>query len=86
MPGMLAKVRFDDNGDDSIAVPASAVQLDSEGKYVWMSESGVVSKRRITVGGYSGMGVIVTEGLAEGEKVIVKGYQKVSGGMKVIEQ
>ncbi|MDO5321011.1 MAG: efflux RND transporter periplasmic adaptor subunit [Bacteroidia bacterium] len=86
MPGMLAKVRFDNNGDDSIVVPSGAVQLDSDGKYVWLSESGVVSKRRITVGGYSGMGVIVTDGLEEGEKVIVKGYQKVSGGMKVIEQ
>ncbi|MBQ0123988.1 MAG: efflux RND transporter periplasmic adaptor subunit [Bacteroidales bacterium] len=85
MPGMLAKVRFESTGDDSLVVPADAVQLDADGKYVWLYESGFVAKRRITAGGYSGMGVVVTEGLEEGEKVIVKGYQKVSGGMKVIE-
>lgn len=85
MPGMLAKVHFDNTADDTITVPAEAVQLDNSGKYVWMSESGTVVKRYITVGGYSGRSVIVTDGLSEGEKVIVKGYQKVSGGMKVIE-
>ena len=86
MPGMLAKVRFESCDDDNIVVPSDVVQLDAEGRYLWLDENGTVVKRRIITGGYSGMGVIVTDGLVEGEKVIVKGYQKVSSGMKVIAQ
>lgn len=85
MPGMFAKVRFEGGASQCIVVPADAVQLDAQGKYVWLSESGTVVKRYIVTGGFSGMGVVVKEGLNEGEKVIVKGYQKVSGGMKVVE-
>lgn len=85
MPGMFAKVRFEGGSDRCIVVPADAVQLDAQGKYVWLSESGTVAKRHIETGGFSGMGVVVKEGLKEGEKVIVKGYQKVSGGMKVVD-
>ena len=44
---------------------------------------GVVEKHRVTVDGFSGHDVVVTEGLMEGERVIVHGSQKVSTGMKV---
>ena len=37
----------------------------------------------IQISGYSGTGVIVSEGLKGGDQVIVEGYQKVSEGMKV---
>lgn len=86
MPGMAVKVRFESRDTESrIVIPASAVQIDSYGKYVWVSDSCVVYKRRIVPGGYSGKGVIVSEGLEEGDKVITEGYQKVSTGMKVTE-
>ena len=40
----------------------------------------------MTVNGYSGKGVIVTDGLKDGDRVIVSGFQKVSTGMKVTER
>jgi hypothetical protein len=42
----------------------------------------------VTVDGYQEQGVIISEGLEPGDKVIVKGAAKVSTGMKVnsIEQ
>ena len=85
MPGMSVKVRIPRQGIGHIVIPAAAVQLDQEGRYVWLNDGGIVSKMRVQVGGYSGKGVVITEGLLPGDRVIVQGYQKVSSGMKVIE-
>lgn len=85
MPGMAVKVRFDMDGGSRMVIPASAVQMDDAGKYVWLDDGGVVRKARIEVGGYSGRGIVVGSGLEDGDKVIVAGYQKVSTGMKVVE-
>lgn len=85
MPGMAAKATFSVDGTTAITVPASAVQMDREGKYVWLSDEGTVRKARITAGGYQGRSVVVESGLEPGDKVITAGYQKVSTGMKVTE-
>lgn len=83
MPGMSVRVHIVKQGPGRIVIPASAVQMDSEGKYVWLDDKGVVRKARITTGGFLGTGVTVTSGLSEGDLVITKGYQKVSTGMYV---
>ena len=83
MPGMVCEVHVVKDGAPGALVPASIVQTGTDGRYLWTVEDGVVSKTPVTVGGYSGRGVIITEGLAEGDLVRVEGYQKVSGGMKV---
>ena len=85
MPGMVCKVSLvTGNRDAGVLVPASAVMNDREGRYVWTADSmGVVEKHRVTVDGFSGHDVVVTEGLMEGDRVIVHGSQKVSSGMKV---
>ena len=85
MPGMSVKVHIRREGSDVLVVPAVAVQMDSEGKYVWLNDHGTVRKARIKTGGFSGAGVMVTGGLKPGDRVIVKGFQKVSSGMQVIE-
>lgn len=88
MPGMVVKARFavrGSAGGQRIVVPAAAVQMDTEGKYVWTVVDDRVRKVRIVPGGYSGRGIIVSEGLSVGDRVIVEGYQKVSTGMKVTE-
>ena len=64
-------------------MPANAVLINQEGKFVWVVEEGRATRRKITLSGYSGNGVIVSEGLETGDLVIVEGYQKVSEGMKV---
>ena len=87
MPGMVCKVYLKSNGAKGIVIPASSVMTDNEGRYVWLVRDGKVEKRHISVGGYSGDGIIASEGLEKGESVIVEGARKVSGGMtvKVIE-
>ena len=82
-PGMIGKVVLKADVSTGIIVPANAVLINQEGKFVWVAEDGRATRRRITLSGYSGNGVIVSEGLKMGDKVIVEGYQKVSEGMKV---
>ena len=83
VPGMIGKVVLKADVSKGIIVPANAVLIDQEGKFVWVAEDGRATRRKITLAGYSGNGVIVSEGLKTGDVVIVEGYQKVSEGMKV---
>ena len=82
-PGMIGKVVLKADVNSGIVIPANAVLINQEGKFVWVAENGRATRRKITLAGYSGNGVIVSEGLQAGDNVIVEGYQKVSEGMKV---
>ena len=83
-PGMVCKVRLSEVSDDLlIRIPASAVEMDSEGRFVWVVRDGVVGRNYVTVDGYQEQGVVISSGLEPGEKVIVKGAAKVSTGMRV---
>lgn len=88
MPGMVCKISTAGTGTEGIVIPASVIRTDMEGRYVWLAEGQTVEKRYVTTGGFSGKGVIILEGLSEGDQVISEGIQKVSSGMKVrvIEQ
>ena len=83
VPGMISKVRLKVDVSTAIIVPANAILINKEGKFVWVEEDGRATRRMIQISGYSGNGVIVSEGLQSGDHVIVEGYQKVSEGMKV---
>ena len=80
---MIGKVVLKADVSKGIIVPANAVLINQEGKFVWVVEDDHATRRKISLSGYSGTGVIVSEGLQVGDKVIVEGYPKVSEGMKV---
>ena len=82
-PGMIGKVVLKADVSEGIIIPANAVLINQEGKFVWVVEDGRATRRNITLAGYSGTGVIVREGLQVGDEIIVEGYQKVSEGMRV---
>lgn len=83
-PGMVCKVRLSEVTESlRIRIPASAVEMDSNGRFVWVVNDGVVGRKYVTVDGYQEQGVIISSGLEPGDKVIVKGSAKVSTGMKV---
>ena len=68
----------------ALVVPQSAVQLDQAGHYVLLVDSAKkVELRRVTTGVEQARDVVVTEGLKEGELVIVEGIQKVHPGQVV---
>jgi len=67
-----------------LLVPQSAVQLDQAGRYVLVvDQARKVEQRRITTGSEQGRDIVVTEGLKQGEHVIVEGIQKVRPGQIV---
>lgn len=83
MPGMVCEVHVKEGGNAGPVIPASVIQTGTDGRYIWTVRDGKACKTTVKVGGFSGTGVIITEGLDEGDLVIVEGYQKVSSGMKV---
>lgn len=89
MPGMVGKVVFESTpgaaSSSKIVIPSSAVRTDEAGRYVWtVDEGNVVRKVNVTVDGFAGKGVVVSDGLSEGDRLIVDGCSKVSTGMKVV--
>ena len=82
-PGMISKVMLKADVNSAIIIPANAILINKDGKFVWVVENERATRRMIQISGYSGTGVVVSEGLQGGDKVIVEGYQKVSEGMKV---
>ena len=83
-PGMVCKVRLSEVSDSMrIRIPASAIEMDSNGRFVWVVKDGAVAKNYVTVDGYQEQGVVISSGLEPEDKVIVKGAAKVSTGMKV---
>lgn len=83
MPGMVCEVHVKEGGNSGPVVPASVIQTGTDGRYLWTVRDGKAQRTAVKTGGFSGDGVIITEGLDEGDLVIVGGYQKVSSGMKV---
>jgi membrane fusion protein (multidrug efflux system) len=68
----------------ALLIPQSAVQLDQAGRYVLLVDpNNKVELRRITIGVEQGRDVVVTNGLKQGELVIVEGIQKVRAGQIV---
>ena len=68
----------------ALVVPQSAVQLDQAGRYVLLvDQAKKVELRRISTGAERGRDIVVSDGLKEGDLVIVEGIQKVRPGQVV---
>lgn len=89
LPGMVVNVSTDANGDDAgqsmVTVPVRSVQQSADGhQFVWLAKDGKASRQTVEVGEVQGDRICILSGLAEGDKVIVEGYQKVSEGSEII--
>jgi len=85
LPGTFVRVRFPQAQIDSaIRVPQRAVLGSPQGQTVMTVDAeNKVAPRPIRIGGMAGQDFIVTDGLKEGEVVIVNGLQKARPGMVV---
>lgn len=69
---------------EALVVPQSALQVDQAGPYALIVDGeSKVEVRRLTLGRQVGAEMIVEQGLAEGDRVIVEGIQKVRPGSVV---
>ena len=66
-----------------VTVPQDALIPVSGGHVVFVVMDETVSRRRVTLGGSDGDKVIITDGLAAGEVIVVKGNEGLSDGSKV---
>ena len=82
-PGMIGKAILSVDVSEGIIIPANAILINQDGKFVWVEENGIATRRPVQISGYAGNGVVISAGLRKGDHVIVEGYQKVSEGMKV---
>ena len=86
LPGMVGKVRMQGLQSEGVVIPAACVQVTTEGKSVWVvQEDSTAVRRRIQIGQYVPNGVLVTDGLQTGDRVVTDGFQKLYKGAKVKE-
>lgn len=85
LPGMVASVTLSNaTGAMTPVIPSDIVQIDEHNNtFVWIVSNGKAEKRIINCGEFAGNGVAVTSGLQPGERIIVKGSQKVCNGTPV---
>lgn len=89
LPNMVVSVLIQDfAADNAVAVPASLVQQDVEGRdFVWVlegeGERAVVRKREVVLGLASGDRMLVKSGLQAGERIVEKGAGRVVEGASV---
>lgn len=89
LPGMVASVRFMQEGSQGIAgksLPVTAVQKAADGSlFVWtVNGDNTAHRSKVSIGGTSGNNISITEGLSMGQRVVTEGYQKLSEGTKVV--
>src|SRR5437660_2405216 len=85
IPGGVVGVTVERGAPKSaLAIPQAAILLDQAGRYVLVVDlDKKVEQRRVTTGVEQGRNIVVTDGLKEGEQVIVEGIQKVRPGQVV---
>lgn len=80
LPGMVAKIRLHAHEQSGFVIPAFCVTLQPSGTMVWVANDSIAERRMITVGAYIEGGVLVTDGLKAGDKVITDGSHKLYNG------
>lgn len=83
LPGMMCKVTLEADRLSGFVLPQSCIQLLPEGAKVWVAREGVAQRIGVSVGQYVSGGVLITEGLESGDRVIIKGYQKLWQGAAI---
>jgi membrane fusion protein, multidrug efflux system len=85
IPGGIVGVTTERGAPQAVlVVPQSAVQLDQAGHYVLLVDPAKkVELRRVTTGVERGRDIVITDGLKQGDLVIVEGIQKVRPGQIV---
>jgi membrane fusion protein, multidrug efflux system len=68
---------------EKVVIPQAALIADQEGVYVFVVQDGKAAVKRVKPGGESGTGIVIEEGLAGGELIVVEGLQSIRPGMAV---
>jgi RND family efflux transporter MFP subunit len=82
-PGQLVTARLTLRDEESIIVPASAVQTGQSGPYVFVVKDNIASVRPVTVARVDDTEAVIQKGLDGGEVVVTIGQLLLTNGTKV---
>jgi multidrug efflux system membrane fusion protein len=68
---------------NAVVVPSAAVQLGSDGEFLYVVKDGKVNRRTIKVGPAMGDQTVIREGVVQGEQVVTRGIDHLREGSKV---
>ncbi len=85
VPGLFARVELRGQGPSSaVLIPDAAIGTDQAQKFVYViNEDNVVARKRVVPGERHGNLRVISDGLTEGDRVIVKGVQRATPGANV---
>lgn len=85
IPGQFIRARIEGASlANAMSIPRKAVMTSAQGRFVWVVGGGEkIEMRPVQMGRSMGNNVIVTQGLAAGERVVVEGVLKVQPGVQV---
>lgn len=73
-----------DTLQDAVVIPTAALQMSNDGHFVWVVNSdNKVSKKRVTAGLQDSQKVVISAGLAAGERVVTDGLDRLTEGASV---
>jgi membrane fusion protein, multidrug efflux system len=82
-PGTLVTARLTLRTEESIAVPAAAVQVSQQGTFVYVVADGTARVRPVKVSRTQGGDAILESGLLGGEAVVTDGHLQLGDGARV---
>ena len=83
LPGMNCKIRVAETDMNGFIIPGHAVQTYQGGLCCWVVRDGKAQRVPIVSSAFVSNGVLISNGLKAGDKVIVSGYQKLYNGAEV---
>ncbi len=83
LPGMVCKAKITNVDKKGIVVPSSCVVTQKRGLSVWTLKQGKAQRVYVQISEYVKNGVIVTDGIENGDTVVVQGFQKLFNGANV---
>lgn len=86
-PGQFVRVTLIPRTEpDAISVPSAALQAGQQGRFVFVMQNNQARRRPVELVRVSGARAVVRGELAEGDRVIVEGAQRVADGARVVER
>ncbi|MGC1330303.1 MAG: multidrug transporter subunit MdtA, partial [Pseudomonas sp.] len=83
-PNQFVNVKLTtDTLHNAVVVPSAAVQLSSDGEFLYAVKDGKVQRRSVKVGPALGEQTVITQGVAQGEQVVTRGIDHLRDGSKV---
>lgn len=88
LPGMVCRVQVSPaEAVEEIALPLRAVQQAGDGsRFVWIVRGDSAVRTTVTTGRLADNGIVLTGGVAAGDRIVVDGMQKIGEGTKVVWQ